>query len=199
VGKIMRLEVPSLIGNWIRLDPLIESHRESLRLAAENEKIWQVTLTRAMGPEFDSWFDTALAQRDSGDRVPFIVQRLLDGKVIGSTSYLDIDLYHHRIEIGGTWYCPETWGTVVNPECKFLLLQYAFEVLRVNRVALITDILNLRSQAAIAKLGAIREGVLRSHMISQGGRVRDTVVFSIIAEEWPKIQTGLIARITRKE
>jgi RimJ/RimL family protein N-acetyltransferase len=104
-------------------------------------------------------------------------------------------LKHRRIEIGSTWYRPELWGTAINPECKLLLLAHAFEVLGVNRVALITDGQNERSQAAIAKLGAVREGVLRSHMVVQGGRVRDTVVFSITATEWPAVRQRLVGRV----
>jgi RimJ/RimL family protein N-acetyltransferase len=106
---------------------------------------------------------------------------LADGACVGSTSYFDIAPLHRRIEIGATWYHPDTWGTTVNPECKLLLLTHAFEALAMQRVAFVTDVLNQRSQAAIAKLGATREGVLRSHMLSQGGRMRDSVLFSIIA------------------
>jgi RimJ/RimL family protein N-acetyltransferase len=118
-----------------------------------------------------------------------------DGHLVGSTSLLDINLRHKRIEIGSTWYHPSVWGTPVNPECKLLLLAHAFEVLGVNRVALVTDVRNARSQAAIAKLGAVREGICRWHMVSQGGRVRDSVQFSIIAPEWPAVRSGLLARL----
>ena len=122
---------------------------------------------------------------------------MADDRWVGSTSYLDVTPRHKRVEIGSTWYQPDAWGTVVNPECKFLLLAHAFEVLAVNRVTLLTDVLNVRSQAAIAKLGAVREGVLRSHMVSQGGRVRDSVIFSIVAAEWPAVRAGLMARLTQ--
>ncbi|HEX5632975.1 MAG TPA: GNAT family protein, partial [Gemmatimonadales bacterium] len=117
------------------------------------------------------------------------------GAVVGSTSYLDVVPRHRRVEIGSTWYRPDQWGTAVNPECKLMLLGHAFEVLGVNRVALVTDALNHRSQAAIAKLGAVREGVLRAHMVAQEGRVRDTVVFSIVRAEWPAVRDGLLARL----
>ena len=114
-------------------------------------------------------------------------------------SILDITPRHKRVEIGSTWYAPDVWGTRVNPECKLLLLEHAFEVLGVNRVALVTDRLNERSQRAIAKLGALREGVLRAHMVSQGGRVRDSVVFGITTAEWPQVRAGLLARLEKTE
>ncbi|HEX5818420.1 MAG TPA: GNAT family protein, partial [Gemmatimonadales bacterium] len=127
-------------------------------------------------------------------RLPFAV-RLADGRLVGSSSYLDITPAHRRLEIGATWYHPDVWATAVNPECKLLLLTHAFEVLQVNRVALVTDALNLRSQAAIARLGAVREGVLRADRITQTGRVRDSVIFSIVAAEWPAVRHGLERRL----
>lgn len=190
-----RLDVPPLTGRWVRLEPLAAAHREPLRAAADDARIWAVTLTRGDGPGFDPWFDDALAERDAGRRVPFAVQRLADGAWVGSTSYLDVALRHRRVEIGSTWYHPDAWATAVNPECKLLLLAHAFDVVGVNRVALVTDLLNTRSQAAISKLGAAREGVLRAHMLSQGGRVRDSVVFAITTAEWPAVRDGLVARL----
>jgi RimJ/RimL family protein N-acetyltransferase len=196
-GIRMPLSVPPLVGRHVRLEPLAEAHRESLRVAADDERIWRHTLTIARGPGFDEWFDEARTLYAAGARVPFAVRRLADDTLIGSTSYLDIVLKHRRIEIGSTWYRPDYWGTVVNPECKLLLLAHAFDVLGVNRVALITDRTNERSQAAIAKLGAVREGVLRAHMIVEGGRVRDSVVFAITTAEWPAVRERLTARVAR--
>jgi RimJ/RimL family protein N-acetyltransferase len=179
----------------VRLEPLAAEHREPLRAAADDDRIWRHTLTLARGPGFDAWFDEALAQRDAGRQFPFAVRQLADGRLIGSTSYLDITPRHKRVEIGSTWYHPDVWGSRVNPECKLLLLEHAFEVLGVNRVALVTDLLNERSQRAIAKFGAVREGVLRAHMVSQGGRIRDSVVFGITTAEWPAVRAGLQARL----
>jgi RimJ/RimL family protein N-acetyltransferase len=136
-----------------------------------------------------------VAGQKEGRRYPFAVRRSIDKKYVGSTSYLDIAPQHKRIEIGATWYQPDAWGTLVNPEAKLLLLIHAFEVMGVQRAAFITDVLNHRSQAAIAKLGATREGVLRSHMVSQGGRMRDSVVYSIVSGEWPRIRDALQARL----
>ena len=104
-------------------------------------------------------------------------------------------LQHRRVEIGSTWYTPEVWRTQVNPECKLLLLAHAFDVLGVNRVSLCTDVRNSRSQAAIEKLGAVKEGIMRSHMITQGGRIRDSVLYSIVSDDWPQVKARLIARL----
>jgi RimJ/RimL family protein N-acetyltransferase len=191
----MRIQAIVLRGRWVQLEPLDQRHREGLRAAADDERIWQHTLVVARGEGFDAWFDDVLAQRDAGRQIPFAVRRLTSDQLVGSTSYLDINLRHKRIEIGSTWYHPSVWSTAVNPECKLLLLTHAFEVLGVSRVALITDARNEQSQAAIAKLGAVREGVCRSHMVTQGGRVRDSVLFSIIAPEWPQVRSGLLARL----
>jgi RimJ/RimL family protein N-acetyltransferase len=190
-----RLTVPPLEGRHVRLEPLAESHRESMRLAADHERLWAFTTTRGDGPHFDPWFDAALAESAAGRRVPFAVRRLIDAAVIGSTSYLDIAIAEGRVEIGWTWYRPDTWATAVNPECKLLMLAHAFDALHVNRVALVTDALNTRSRSAILKLGAVYEGVLRAHKLTQGGRIRDTAVYSIIAAEWPAVREGLRKRI----
>lgn len=189
----MPLAIPPLAGFGVTLEPFAEPHREALRAAADDPRLWEPTLTRGDGPHFDSWFDTALTESAAGRRVPFAV--VAGGACVGSTSYLDLALNHARIEIGSTWYAADSQGTTVNPACKLLLLEHAFDVLRVNRVALVTDALNRRSQAAIAKLGAVREGVLRAHMVAQGGRVRDTVVFSVTTGEWPAVRAGLRARL----
>lgn len=127
--------------------------------------------------------------------MPFVVRRVVDGEIIGSTRYYNISQEHHRLTIGYTWYIVDVWGTVVNPECKYLLLRHAFETLHINRVELLTDVRNLRSRAAIKKLGAIEEGILRWHMIVEDGRIRDTVVHSIIKSEWPPVKLGIEARL----
>jgi RimJ/RimL family protein N-acetyltransferase len=185
-----------LTGSRVRLDPLEEIHREALKAAADDDSIWEHMTVLARGSGFDAWFDAALAELNAGRRHPFAVRRHSDGALIGSTSYLDPMPAHLRVEIGSTWYMQSAWGNLVNPECKYLLLAHAFETLGLNRVSFCTDLRNTRSQAAIAKLGAIREGVLRYHMITQGGRVRDTVLFSIIAADWPKVKAGLEGRLS---
>jgi RimJ/RimL family protein N-acetyltransferase len=191
------MEVAVLTGRWVQLEPLGDQHRDALRAAADDERIWAHTLVVARGPEFDHWFDDVLQHRSLGQQFPFAVRRRADEAVVGSTSYLDPVLRHRRVEIGSTWYTPDVWGTQVNPECKLLLLAHAFDVLGMNRVALCTDARNARSQAAIAKLGAVKEGVLRSHMVTQGGRIRDSVLYSIVIEEWPEVKARLAARLAR--
>jgi N-acetyltransferase len=185
----------TLRGQRVQLEPLNESHRGPLRIAANDERIWQHTLFDGRGPEFDEWFDNALKLGGTGAQIPFAVRLLAGERLIGSTSYLDPSERHKRIEIGSTWYSPVDWESAVNPECKLLLLRHAFEVFGVNRVSLITDLRNERSQRAIAKLGATREGILRNHMISQGGRIRDSIVFSITAAEWPGVAERLQTRL----
>lgn len=191
----MPIQVSVLTGHFVQLEPLEEKHREGLRAAAQDERIWQHTLTAALGPGFDPWFDDLIAKQSTGRQIPFAVRRLATDQLVGSTSYLDIAPEHRRIEIGSTWYNPAVWGSAVNSECKLLLLTHAFETLGMNRVGFVTDSRNERSQAAIAKLGASREGVCRAHKITQGGRVRDSVLFSIIAAEWPGVKERLHKRV----
>lgn len=195
MNQLMNVIPVTLRGQTVQLEPLSEIHREPLRQAADDERIWQFTLSRPMGPDFDRWFDALLAPWHPDRQLSLAVRQLTDNRLIGCTGYLEIEAVHHTLEIGGTWYSPDVWQTNVNPECKFLLLQHAFETLRANRVHLCTDVRNQRSQAAIAKLGAVREGILRAHLITQGGRVRDSVLFSIIADEWPQVRVGLRKRL----
>lgn len=125
----------------------------------------------------------------------FTVRWVSDGEVLGTTSLGDTDLNHQRTHLGWTAYTPSVWGTVVNPECKLLLLTHAFDECGFGRVKIQTDLINLRSQAAIAKLGATREGVLRRHMVRPDGSIRDTVVFAVTIDDWPNVRAGLLARV----
>jgi RimJ/RimL family protein N-acetyltransferase len=162
---------------------------------ADDDRIWEHMTLLGRGPEFDRWFDDSLAARDEGKRVPFAVRLQSTQELIGSTGYIDPMPMHKRIEIGWTWYRYNQWATAVNPECKLILMTHAFETLGFNRVSFVTDLRNTRSQAAIAKLGAIREGVMRSHAITRGGRVRDSVLFAIVATDWPAVKQQLMARL----
>lgn len=189
------MTLPALTGTFVRLEPLTEAHREAMRAAADDDRVWEFMTVLARGPGFDPWFDEALAHRDAGKRVPFAVRLLATGEIVGGTGYIDPVPAHKRVEVGWTWYRPDQWATATNPECKLLLLSHAFDTLGFNRVQLVTDLLNTRSQAAITRLGAVREGVLRAHAITRGGRIRDTVVFSITAPEWPGVRQRLEARL----
>jgi RimJ/RimL family protein N-acetyltransferase len=195
----MEITAPVLTGRWVRLEPLAEEHREGLRLASDDERVWQFMTVDGRGPAFDRPFDDALAQRAEGKRLPYAVRLLASGELIGATSYIEPNAQHKRVEVGWTWYRPDQWAGPVNPECKLLLMAHAFDTLGLNRVQLVTDALNTRSQAAIAKLGATREGVLRAHVITRGGRIRDTVVFSVTLPEWPQVKAKLLARLAAFE
>ncbi len=191
----MEITAPVLSGRFVRLEPLAEEHREGLRAAGDDDRVWEHMSLLGRGEGFDRFFTTALGQRAAGKRLPFAVRLLATGELIGSTSYLDPVPEHKRVEIGWTWYRPDHWATAVNPECKLLLLAHAFDTLGLNRVSFVTDLRNTRSQAAIAKLGALREGVLRAHAITRGGRVRDSVLFAITAADWPVIKEQLTRRL----
>ncbi len=180
----------------VRLAPIAADHREELRAAAADPAIWTHMPGAATGEAFDPWFDRALAVDGSGDEAVWVVRPAAGAALAGSTRFLSIAAEHRRVEIGHTWYAPGVWGGIVNPACKFALLRYAFETLDLNRVELKTDIRNQRSQAAIAKLGAVREGVFRAHMIRQDGSLRDSVYFAVTRDDWPRIKPGLMARLT---
>jgi len=188
----------ALTGPGIRLDPLEERHREPLRQAAAlDERIWDyfpLTFNGA-GEDFDRWFDFALARLEANEHFPFAVIRLADGLTLGTTRYYDMAAVHRRLAIGSTWYIPEARGSNVNAEVRWLTLSHAFETWRVNRVELITDPRNLASRAAMKLLGAVQEGVIRRHLVYKDGRVRDSVLFSIIREEWPAVRDRLVGRV----
>ena len=191
----MRLEPSPLQGRFARLEPLTDALREEVRQAREvDPDAWDKLTLNGRGEAFEGWWADAMAARDKGQRLPFAIRRLSDGRVLGSSSYIAPSAQHRTVEIGATFLHPEARGGPVNPQAKRLLLANAFGA-GALRVELITDALNLRSQAAIAKLGAVREGTLRNHRVTWTGRVRDTVVFSITDAEWPRVRDGLDARL----
>ncbi len=194
---MININTTILKGFWVQLEPLNESHKNELYSAAQDESIWTYNSSKAYGERFHRWFDKAIKCFQSQQHLPFIVRRLSDAKIIGSTRYYDINPEHHRLTIGYTWYIPEVWGSYVNPECKLLLLKFAFEDLQVNRVEFVTDSRNSRSRSAIKKIGATEEGVLRHHMILEDGFIRDTVMFSIIKPDWSQIKSILQSRLEK--
>ncbi len=183
-----------LCGNAIRLEPLRSDLYEAMKKAANDTRLWEVTVVRAYGEFFDTWWNDAIKGMHQETRLPFAVISQADQSVLGSTSYLNIALNEQRLEIGSTFYGHSQWGTRVNPECKLLLMTYAFETLGIRRVEFCVDAINVRSRAAVTKLGAVQEGILRCHRNTWSGRRRDTVMFSIIDTEWPKVKKGLQAR-----
>ncbi|MDP9100647.1 MAG: GNAT family N-acetyltransferase [Actinomycetota bacterium] len=188
----MREPTPvTLTGRDVALVPLTHEHIPDLVRAGQDELIWQwLTEHPRTTEEMTSWVRGALAE---AQRVAFAV--MVEGRAMGSTSYLDIDATLGGVEVGWTWYARELWATRVNPECKLLMLGHAFDQLQADRVTLKTDIRNTRSQAAIRKLGAHYDGTLRHHRFRADGSVRDSVYFSILAAEWPEIRERLLARL----
>ncbi|HEX8234289.1 MAG TPA: GNAT family protein [Caulobacteraceae bacterium] len=191
----MELPFEPMEGRFVRLEPFTEAHREEVRAAlGSDENAWMVQGSSAHGEHFASWWETAFEGIQRGARRPYAVRRLADGAVVGTTSYHDVDLKNRGLAVGHTFYAPNVRGGPVNPECKLLMFSQAFAA-GALRVELVTDGRNLRSQAAIAKLGAVKEGVLRKRAITWTGHVRDTVVFSITDDEWPAVRAGLEARL----
>lgn len=186
----------ALTGSFVRLEPLRPRHAGGLLHAGEDPEIWQWLSRRLLDREsVDRFIADAMEAESRGNEYAFAVIRLADERVVGSTRFMDIQRAHRGVEIGWTWYAKDVWGTVVNPEAKYLLLEHAFERWGAIRVALKTDGKNVRSQGAIRKLGAQYEGVLRSHRIRPDGSVRDTVMYSILSSEWPAVKKNLLARL----
>jgi N-acetyltransferase len=154
---------------------------------------------KATGAVFDGWFDWSLGIHADQTEMVFAIRLLADERLVGSTRFLNISPRDKRLEIGHIWYAPDVWGTAVNPDCKHLLIGHAVEGMGANRVEIKTDANNARSRAAIAKLGAVEEGILRHHMVVREGRLRDTVMFSVLAGEWPGVRDQLDARLAAFE
>lgn len=187
-----------LEGNCVRLEPLTPAHKPGLELAIRDGELWNLFVTLVPHPDqLDAFFTQADDWYNAGDGLAFATIDKCTGKVAGSTRFMKANLPHKRVEIGFT-FLGESWQrTVVNTEAKLLMLQYAFETLQLNRVELLTDFLNHKSRAAIARLGAREEGILRSHMVMPNGRVRDSVLFSITRHEWPGVKENLLFKLHR--
>jgi RimJ/RimL family protein N-acetyltransferase len=191
-----------LKGTTVCLEPAREEDRELIRLLARDPRLWEFTKTLLIDStydrQFDLYFDEALRLPELGGRA-FIIRSagdgsaprpgeipLLRGTIIGMTRFFNVEWKDKRLEIGHTWYIPSVWGKVYNKECKLLLLQYAFEHLQFHRVEFRVAHQNIRSQKAVEKIGGLKEGILRKFAIRNDGSRRDTVVFSIIDDEWPE-------------
>jgi RimJ/RimL family protein N-acetyltransferase len=185
----------SLVGAFVHLEPLRAEHSTALTEAAKKlDWTWFLNPLRTR-EDVDNHIKESLKAEQANEGYVFAVRLVKSGAIIGSTSYLGIVAKHKRAEIGATWYVPSVWGTAVNPECKYLLLNHAFGDWGAIRIQLTTDVNNVHSQRAIMKLGAKLEGTLRNNGIRPDGSYRDSKIYSIIASEWPAVKTKLLERI----
>jgi len=184
----------TLTDGRIRLEPLSLDHVDALKAAAADGELWTLRFTSVPDPDDTrGYVERALAMREQGNRLPFVVVDLENGgRIIGSTSYHDIVPAIDRLEIGWTWYASSTQRSHVNTGAKLLLLVHAFEVLGAKLVGWRTDNYNFASQKAIERLGAKKDGVLRHHAVRRDGTVRDTVMYSVAAGEWPEVKAHLL-------
>ena len=193
---LLTAPLPTLEGWGIRLEPLAAHHCEGLQAAAAQDALWQLRITWVPHPdEAAHYIDTALQQHAQGLRCPWAVVDALSDRVLGTTSYHDIVPNAQRLEIGHTWYASRAQRSHTNTAAKLLLMQHAFEHLECAVVGWRTDLLNTRSQQAIERLGARRDGVLRHHQVRRDGSVRDTVMYSLLAHEWPPARTHLLEKL----
>src|SRR6476660_5033660 len=186
----------TLEGQHTRLEPLSLAHHEALLAAAADGELWDSIVT--IVPTRDTvseYIEAALTEQAKGSELPFVIVQKASGRVVGTTRFYYIQPQQRNAAIGYTWVAASAQRTAVNTEAKLLLLTHAFEHWHCVRIEFITDVLNQQSRAAILRLGAKQEGILRNHMIMPNGRIRDSVCFSIIAEEWPEVKAGLTTRL----
>jgi len=193
----VRLDPVVLEGRQVRLEPLTLDHLDALSEVALDPDLWRWTSERAGSiDELRAYVERALAAQQSGSALPFATIARSIGKPVGSTRFANVDLGNGRLEIGWTWLGREWQRTALNTEAKYLMMKHAFETLGVRRVEFKTDARNERSRAAIHRIGAKEEGTLRKHLVTASGRVRDTVYYSVIDDEWPAVQIRLEERLT---
>lgn len=195
----MEVKPVMLTGNHVRLEPMTEEHVPGLAEIGVGQPFWDFMLYGNMNSADDmrNWALDILSRAEKGTDLPFVVIHLASGRVAGATRYLNILPRDRGLEIGGTWYGLEFQRTPVNTECKYLLLRHAFETLGCIRVQLKTDLRNERSQKAIERIGGVKEGVLRNHMILPDGRYRHSVFYSILDTEWPVVKRRLEGMMER--
>jgi RimJ/RimL family protein N-acetyltransferase len=192
------VEPVTLRGQYATLEPLVRGHQEDITQAIKDGELWKLWFTTIPAPDgVRDYIDQLLSQCEQGRVMPFAVRDNAGGRIVGCTRYLNIDAASRRLEIGGTWYAQQMQRTAINTECKLLLLRHAFEALDCIAVEFRTDWFNKRSQEAIERLGAKRDGVLRNHMIMSDGRIRDTVVYSVIGAEWSGVKMNLQHKLHR--
>ena len=191
---------PTLLeGDGVRLEPMSPEHKDGLRAAAMDGELWKLWFTRVPEPdEVRAYIAEGLAGQKQGHMLPWVVRDVLSGAIVGSTRYHDIVPDIDRVEIGYTWYAQRFQRTHVNTACKLLLFTHAFETLGCKVVGLRTDNFNFVSQRAIEALGAKKDGVLRHHQRRRDGTVRDSVMYSVLATEWPDVKRHLRLRLVRR-
>jgi N-acetyltransferase len=190
----------TLEGHGVRLEPLSAEHEKGLAEAAKDGKLWELWFTSVPEPEKTrAYIDTALQGQRDGHMLPWVVRDAKSGDILGSTRYHDIIPGADRVEIGYTWYAQRCQRTHVNTASKTLLFTYAFETLECKVVGLRTDNFNFRSQRAIEALGARKDGVIRHHWPRRDGSIRDTVMYSVLATEWPDVRRHLETRLKKNE
>ncbi|MGG5170787.1 GNAT family N-acetyltransferase [Pseudarthrobacter sp. J1738] len=189
----------TLTGKFVTLEPLLPEHHDSLVQAVRDGELWKLWYTSVPTPEgMAAEIERRLSLQEKGTMLPFVTKLNATGKLIGMTTYMNIDAALPRVEIGSTWNAASAHGTGTNPDSKYLLLRHAFETLGCPAVEFRTHWLNEQSRTAIARLGAKQDGVLRSHTRSADGALRDTVVFSILEHEWPAVKMGLEYRLAKQ-
>ena len=184
-----------LKDHGVRLEPLALSHESGLREAAQDGELWKLRITSVPEPaQVGAYIETALKLRETGDRFAFAVLDDATGNVLGSTSFHDILPAVQRVEIGWTWYAKSAQRSHVNTTCKLLMMGHAFDTLGCRTVGWRTDNFNFASQQAIERLGARKDGVIRGHALRRDGTIRDTVIYSMTAGEWPEAKAQLLYR-----
>ena len=192
----MNLSTVVLEGHYVRLEPLTQAHAAPLVAAAADGDLWKTSVTIIpAAPGINDYIDAALNGQAAGKELPFVIVSKPANRVVGTTRFYDISVADRKAAIGYTWLAQTAQRTPINTEAKLLLLTHAFETWRCVRVELITDVLNEQSRAAILRLGAKQEGILRKHLILPSGRVRDSVFFSITDDEWPAVKSKLQAKL----
>ena len=192
----MQIDTTKLRGHYVYLELLQPQDVPQLKTLAHDARLWEYTKTLLVNDTFDEQFGnyitTALDPRNTGMQISFVMRDVVTNDIIGMTRYYKIEPSQKRLSVGYTWYTPGYWGKVHNKECKFLLLQYAFDELHFQRVEFEVAHQNVRSQKAVEKIGGVKEAVLRKHGLHADGTVRHTVVFSIIDDEWPEKKMRLL-------
>jgi RimJ/RimL family protein N-acetyltransferase len=197
---VIKLQPSQLEGHGVRLEPLSPEHEGGLKAAAADGRLWELFFTSVPEPEKTrKYIDDALEGQKKGDMLPWAVRDLHTGAIVGSTRYHDIIAAADRVEIGYTWYAQRCQRSHVNTACKLLLFAHGFETVGCRVVGLRTDNFNFRSQKAIEALGAKQDGVIRHHWPRRDGSIRDTVMYSVLRDEWPSVKKHLEFRLKRNE